>query len=195
MGSDPAPFFANLFLYFYENKWIRNLQCSNLTKARKFSTVFRFIDDLLAMNDGGEFSRSLHEIYPAELELNKENAGTQQTSYLDLDMVIDEHKFDISLFDKRNAFPFSIIRMPFLSSNIPSKMFHSSFSAEILCTARVSTSIDKFSTTAKALARRAIHQGGKLDRLRNVLGKVFASHLHSFAHLFNDAGRLFEILN
>ena len=195
MGSDPAPFFANLFLYFYENKWIRNLQRSNLTKARKFSTVFRFIDDLLAMNDGGEFSRSLHEIYPAELELNKENAGTQQTSYLDLDMVIDEHKVDISLFDKRNAFPFSIIRMPFLSSNIPSNMFYSSFSAEILRTARVSTSIDKFSTTAKALARRAIHQGGKLDRLRNVLGKVFASHLHSFAHLFNDAGRLFEILD
>ena len=23
MGSDPAPFFANLFLYFYESKWIK----------------------------------------------------------------------------------------------------------------------------------------------------------------------------
>jgi len=23
MGSDPAPFFANLFLYFYENKWLK----------------------------------------------------------------------------------------------------------------------------------------------------------------------------
>ena len=57
------------------------------------------------MNNGGEFSRSLHDIYPPELELNKENAGTQQTSYLDLDMVIHEYKVDISLFDKRNAFP------------------------------------------------------------------------------------------
>ena len=26
MGSDPAPFFANLFLYYYENRWIRDIQ-------------------------------------------------------------------------------------------------------------------------------------------------------------------------
>ena len=26
MGSDPAPFFANLFLYFYESKWMNELK-------------------------------------------------------------------------------------------------------------------------------------------------------------------------
>ena len=58
MGSDPAPFMANLFLYHYESKWMKELKKSNLIQARKFSNTFRFIDDLSAMNDGGLFERN-----------------------------------------------------------------------------------------------------------------------------------------
>ena len=36
MGSDPAPFFANLFLYHYERQWLLNLKKKDLAKARKF---------------------------------------------------------------------------------------------------------------------------------------------------------------
>ena len=44
MGSDPAPFMANLFLYHFESKWVKNLKKENLQKARRFSNTFRFID-------------------------------------------------------------------------------------------------------------------------------------------------------
>ena len=64
MGSDPAPFFANLFLFHYECKWIDNLKKQDYHRARKFHNVFRFIDDLLAINDGGEFGKSFLDIYP-----------------------------------------------------------------------------------------------------------------------------------
>ena len=49
MGSDPAPFFANMFLYFYEGKWIKDLQKKDLIKARKPCNAFRFIDDMIRM--------------------------------------------------------------------------------------------------------------------------------------------------
>ena len=52
MGSDPAPFFANLFLYTYESKWMAELKKSDIRRARKFVNVFRFIGDLIALNDG-----------------------------------------------------------------------------------------------------------------------------------------------
>ena len=39
MGSDPAPFFANLFLYYYESKWLKNVQRSDLHRARKFANT------------------------------------------------------------------------------------------------------------------------------------------------------------
>ena len=55
IGSDPAPFFANLFPYHYERQWLVNLKKKDLSKARKFGNTFRFIDDLCAFNDGGEF--------------------------------------------------------------------------------------------------------------------------------------------
>ena len=83
MGSDPAPFMANLFLYHYESKWLKKLKKENLQKARKFSNTFRFIDDLLTINDDQEFLQAMNDIYPEELQLNLEHSGNN-VSFLDL---------------------------------------------------------------------------------------------------------------
>ena len=69
MGSDPAPYFANLFLYRYESRWINKMKKDNPVLARKFGQVFRYIDDLLAINDGEVFENHYLDIYPAELEM------------------------------------------------------------------------------------------------------------------------------
>ena len=192
-GSHPAPFFANLFLLYFENKWVRNVQRSEFSRACKFATIFQFIDDLLTMNDDGEFARSLEEIYPPELELKKENEGTSNVTFLDLNMETDGVKFATSLYDKRNAFLFSIVRMSFLCSNIPSRMFYFLFGAEILRTARVSTTCESFLSVAEALVRRLLRPGGKYLPLKKVLGKIYARHPESFSHLFSDASQLFHI--
>ena len=92
-----------------------------------FTNIFRFIDDLVAINDNGEFERCYSEIYPPELELGKKNVGYNQGTFLDLKIEIREEKFLISLYDKRDNFPFSIVRMPYLDSNIPSRIFYSAF--------------------------------------------------------------------
>ena len=84
MGSDPAPFFANLFLYHYERQWLLNMKKKDLAKARKFGETFRFIDDLCALNDGGEFEKHYREIYPEEMQLGKENKDNKKASFLDL---------------------------------------------------------------------------------------------------------------
>ena len=136
MGSDPAPFLANLFLYFYESKWITTTKKHDIHKARRFGNVFQFIDDLVAINDNGEFEKCYSDIYPPELELKKENIRYTEGKFLDLMINIRDDKFVISLYDKHNTFPFSIVRMPYLESNIPSKMFYSAFGSEILRFAR-----------------------------------------------------------
>jgi len=108
MGSDPAPFFANLFLYFYENKWMLALKKKDLLLARQLSNIFRFIDDLNAINDMMTFERFYKDIYPEELQLARENKDSLSASFLDLDIKIIDHKFIVGLFDKRDAFPFTI---------------------------------------------------------------------------------------
>ena len=51
MGSDPAPFFANLFLAFYEINWVNDQRKLGTINIRKINNTFRFIDDLLSLND------------------------------------------------------------------------------------------------------------------------------------------------
>ena len=71
MGSDPPPFSANLFLYFYESKQMNKIKTNDLIKARTFCNIFRFIDDLNSINDDGEFESNYSNIYPEELQLGK----------------------------------------------------------------------------------------------------------------------------
>ena len=70
MGSDPAPAWANLFLSHYESSWINSVKKSNNILARKFGQVFRYIDDLLALNDGHSFERHFHYTFAILLILS-----------------------------------------------------------------------------------------------------------------------------
>ena len=122
LERDMAPFWANLHLYSYECEFITSLMRSDKGRAMKFRNASRFIDDECNLDDGGEFGRSFREIYPSELELKCEHEGSHAT-FLDLDINIVDGKFVYKLFDKRNAFPFFIVRMPDYSGNIPAHVF------------------------------------------------------------------------
>ena len=102
MGIDPAPFWANLHLYSYEYKFIKSLMSTDKRKAMKFRYATRFIDDECNLNDGGEFGRSFHLIYPSDLELKCEHFGIHAT-FLDLEVNIIDKIFVYKLFDKRDS--------------------------------------------------------------------------------------------
>ena len=66
------------------------------------------------------------------MELKLENENTQTASHLDLDLKISDGVFSNKLYDKCEAFPYSVVRMPHRQSNMPSKMLYSTISAEVL---------------------------------------------------------------
>ena len=194
MGSDPAPFFTNLFLFYFKYKWVRNVQRSDLSRARKFATIFWFIGDLLTMNDGGEFACSLEEIYPPELELNKENEGISNATLLDLNIETDGVKFTTSLYNKRNAFPFSILRMPFLCSNTPSRMFYISLSTKFSVRPEFLQLVKVLFHLLKPWLEECSGKVVNTFAFKKVLGKIYARHPESFGHLFSDVSQLFQNL-
>ena len=51
MGTDCAPLVANLFLFYYEYKYMRNMIKTNLMLAKRFSNTMRYIDGLLTLNN------------------------------------------------------------------------------------------------------------------------------------------------
>ena len=57
MGTYCAPLLANLFLFYYEYKYMKNLVKDNLQAAMKFNGTMRYIDDLLTLNNSGFASK------------------------------------------------------------------------------------------------------------------------------------------
>jgi len=73
---------------------------------------------------------------------------------LDLDISIIGGKFITKLYDKRDTFSFSIVRLPHESSNSPSKMFYSTIAAEIMRICKAITLFRDFVISVKALINR-----------------------------------------
>ena len=181
MGIDPAPFWANLFLYAYEASYMSELIDLDKVKARHFHSTKRFIDDLCALNDGGEFGRVYKDIYPNELELKVEHSGSH-ASFLNLDITIKEGLFIYKLFDKRDAFPFSIVRMPYVSSNIPESIFYSAMVGEFLRIARSTLLFEDFLPKTRDLIHRLKNQGAKQHTSIRHLRKIIQRHPEDFSH-------------
>ena len=180
MGTDPAPFFANLFLAFYENKWINCQRKLNILNTRKMNNTFRFIDDLLSLNDDSIFELNYNSIYPTEMELKKENSSNDTATFLDINITIENGKFSTKLFDKRDNFGFDIVRMPFASSNMPIKMFYGSIGAEFLRIARATSKIEDLGSSCKQLLTRMSNQGSLQSKTRSTLTKIIQRHQDTF---------------
>ena len=179
MGIDPAPFWANLYLYYYENNFMTKLIKTDRYRGFKFKNCFRFIDDACNINDDGEFQRSYAEIYPKELQLKCEHQGTHAT-FLEIDITIKDDIFVYKLFDKRDDFPFFIVRMPDLGGNIPSHVFYGSVMSEILRIARATLLYQDFLIKCKELFNRMISQGASRFLLLKQVKKVLLSHSGAF---------------
>ena len=97
-------------------------------------------------------------------------------------------------FDKRDAFPFTIVRMPYKSSNIPSNIFYSSICAETLRIARASNNSNSFSSSIKPLVTCMLKQGAYKEKLSNTLRKFFNKHQNDFQYVAKTAQKLLTLI-
>ena len=82
MGTDCAPYLANLFLYSYEFDFMNNLlKEKNWVMLRKFNKCFRYIDDLLTINNDNFMEKWKHKIYPPELLLTSDDKSDQEVNF------------------------------------------------------------------------------------------------------------------
>ena len=118
------------------------------------------------------FSKNFASIYPKELQLNLESSG-DSVNFLDLNLHNINGHVEVKLYDKRDNFPFSIVRLPFSSSNIPSAIFYNCVGAEILRIVRVPLTLEHFKKAGRELLKRALKQGGKKVKLERVLKRTY----------------------
>ena len=81
--------------------------------------------------DDNKFLTSFKNMYPKELDHKVERQGNH-VSFLDLDIKVEDSVFVYKPLDKMNKFSLFIVRMPHLSTNIPSTICYGSIFSELL---------------------------------------------------------------
>ena len=174
---------------------MNELTKNDLIKGRKLCNIFRFIDYLNSINDGGKFESNYSNIYPKELQQGKENTDKHEASFLDLNIKIKDGKFRFGLFDKRDSFPFSIVRMPDKSSNVPSSIVYSAIGHESLRIARASNSPKSFSTAIKPLIARMNKQGVSIGKINSSILIFFNKHHSDFNNVCQSKQELLNLIS
>ena len=178
MGTNCAPLLADLFLYSYEAEFIQSLlKSGKKTVAKNFNFTFRYIDDVLSINNPkvGDY---LGVIYPSELEIKDTTESSKSASYLDLLLNIDNKgKLQTKIYDKRDDFNFPIVNFPFLSSNIPISPAYGVYVSQLIRYARASSCYEDFLNRGKLLSEKLMNQGYLQSRLVQTIKKFYGRHL------------------
>ena len=88
MGTNCAPFVADLFLFCYERDFMLSLSDNNQADIiEAFNSTSRYLDDLLNI-DNPYFEQMVGQIYPTELQLNKANSFDTEAPFLDLNILL-----------------------------------------------------------------------------------------------------------
>jgi hypothetical protein len=177
MGTDCAPFLANLFLYSYEYKWLdKQRKLGNYHIIKHFKNCSRYIDDIMLINNNDLMKKYMTEIYPKELFLVPDDSDGMSTPFLDLQIVINDGIISTSIFDKRDGFDFPIVNFPFLSGNIPQKSSYGVFIGELVRYARACTYLIDFRKKLHLLVTKLRRQFFTDRLLKRTFMKFCESH-------------------
>ena len=159
MGTNCAPLLADLFLYLYEAEFVQKLLRDNNKKlAVSFNHTFRYIDDVLSINNHN-FHNYVHLIYPDELEIKDTTESDKSASYLDILLSIDSNgRLTTSLYDKHDDFDFAIVNFPFLCSNISLSLAYGVYISQFIGYARACVTYEDFSKRGKLFTLLSLYR-------------------------------------
>ncbi len=154
MGCDCASQVADLFLYWYEHSYIAKGVDSDNPVIHHLQYASRYIDDLNVPNINNDICNVIcNDIYPDELEIIPTNDLNYNTTFLDLDINVEDGRFVSKLYDKRRDFGFKVITFPNLRSNIPNKTSYGTFIGELYRICKSSSKYTDFIKDVKLLIK------------------------------------------
>ena len=72
-----------------------------MIKAIKLCNIFCFIDDFNEINDTRTLESNFRDIYSEELAFCRENDDDAESTFLNLNIILKNNKFQIVFFNKR----------------------------------------------------------------------------------------------
>ena len=110
-----------------------------------------------------------------------------------INIKIKDGQFHFGLFNNRDQFPFSIVRMPEKSSDVTSIIVYSANGAESLRIARASNNPESFSTAIKPFIARMSQQGISIGKINSSILKYFNKHHSDFNNVCQSKQELLNL--
>jgi hypothetical protein len=100
--------------------------------ARSFNFTFRYIDDVLSLNNS-RFGDFVDRIYPIEFEIKNTTDTDRSASYIDLHLEIDSRgRLRRRLYEKRDDFNVPIVNFPFICSNFSTALAYGIYISQMI---------------------------------------------------------------
>ena len=180
MGGKISGWLSDCSLMVDEFKFIdKNIKEGNLDLVRNFRGLSRYRDDCTAINIA-QFKNIAQEIYPPSLELSQENTDLTKACVLDMDACIENLEFITKVYCKTDDFPFNVISLPFLESNICTSTCYGVFYSQVLRYQRICSRQLDFEERTKKLAQDLLGRGYQLSRLRRQFCRVIEKYRTEF---------------
>ena len=115
---------------------------------------------------------------PGPLRVNTSNENSlSNIAYLDLSISVTNNNFEVKVYAKTDDYNFTVITLPFLSSNISTEMcFYFNFS-QILRFLRICIKLNFFKDRAIFLTRLLQDRGYSSQRLASKFNEVLHCHI------------------
>jgi hypothetical protein len=179
MSTNCTPLLPDLFLYWYV--WCRLHTRASQEKqkklARSFNFTFRYIDDVLSLNNS-RFGDFVDRINPIELEIKDTTNTDMSDSYLDLHLEIGSlWRSRTKHYIQRDDFNFQIVNFPFMSSSITAA--YGEYISQLIWYSRAYGSYYDFLDRRVLLTGNILNQWFHLIKLKSSLRKFYGLH-HDF---------------
>ena len=182
MGTNCAPFLANIFLHVYEYEYMLKLvQNRNVDTARKLAQTFRYQDDCVSLNDEGVFKLHYNNIYPPEMLLKSTNLTKATSTFLDMRISVFRGSFRYKSYDKRNDFDFSIANYPHMDGNIPFRTSYGVYMSQLVRFCDINCEINSFISDVKGMTGKFLKQGFIRNMLKSIFWKFRNNYLFKWS--------------
>ena len=180
MGGKSSGWLSDCSLMVDEYRYVDNKVKAGLTSdANRLKFFRRYRDDCTSLNIEN-FLTIASEIYPPSLSLTQENDQLDKANVLDMEVNIIDRNITTKVFCKADIFPFHVISLPFLASNLDTKICYKVFYGQIVRFQRLCSCITDFEERTKFLLDILLNRGYKGFLLRREFCKAIEKYIGEF---------------
>ena len=180
MGGKSSGWLSDCSLMVDEFRYVDSkIKAGILDDAGRLKYFCRYRDDCTTLNIDN-FLEIASDIYPPSLALTQENEHVDRANVLDMEVVILDRTISTKVYCKADNFPFDVISLPFLESNLDNRICYRVFYGQVVRFQRLTSYRIDFECRVRFLAVILLGRNYVKKQLRREFCRAVEKYLVEF---------------